>query len=200
MLHVAVTGTLCSGKTSLCHFLEECGAVYVSADDIVHRLLATKTQVQDKVIALLGEDVLVDGSLNKAAIAAKVFRDERLLKGLEAILHPLVRDEIKRECYAVERSGKAPMFVVEVPLLFEVGAAGEYDLTVTVVADERQSRTWYKTMTGGDETDYERRSSRQLDAEGKADGADYIVVNDGDLNKLKGMAKKLYGRLLNHQV
>jgi len=199
MLQIAVTGTLCSGKSSLCRLLEECGAVYVSADEVVHRLLTTKTKVQDEVIALLGQDVVVDGILNREAIAAKVFDNEQLLAKLEALLHPLVKDEIKRECYAVEKGGQAAMFVVEIPLLFEVDAANDYDFTVAVVADETLSRGWYQEMVGASDEEYDRRMRRQLSSEDKAEGADYIVINDGDMAKLKVKAKKLYQRLLSHQ-
>jgi dephospho-CoA kinase len=88
---IAVTGTLSSGKSTVCQLLKEFGAYVVSADEIVHRLLRVETEIGQKVIDLLGEEILSEGQIDRAKIAKKVFRNPQLLQALEQIIHPQVR-------------------------------------------------------------------------------------------------------------
>jgi len=60
---IAVTGSLSSGKTTVCQFLRELGAYVVSADEVVHHLLASDTGIKEKITLALGEDVLVHNQL-----------------------------------------------------------------------------------------------------------------------------------------
>src|ERR1700733_11999306 len=94
---LAVTGGLSCGKTLVCCLFKDLGAYVVSADEIAHRLLSPDTIVGKQVIRLLGSDIVVDNNINRRIVASKVFKDTNLLKSLEQITHPVIRDEIENK-------------------------------------------------------------------------------------------------------
>jgi dephospho-CoA kinase len=186
---------LASGKSTFVHLLGELGAETISADEIVHDLLAEDEQTISRVVERFGSDVLKDRSVDRRALARKVFGDPEALRDLEDILHPLVRRETERR---VDASG-ADLFVTEVPLLFEGESSGDYDYTVAVVVPEERRRAW-AAERGVDEAALRAIEARQLPQEEKARRADIVVQNDGGVDKLKRQAEKLRERSLGGSV
>ena len=192
---VAVTGPFASGKSTFVRLLGELGAETVSADEIVHDLLAEDERTISRVVERFGNDVLKDRSVDRRALGRKVFGDPEALRDLEDILHPLVRRETERR---VAASG-ADLFVAEVPLLFEGGGSGDYDYTVAVVVPEEKRRAW-AAERGVDEAALRAIEARQLPGEEKARRADVMVQNDGGVDKLREQAEKLRERSLGGSV
>jgi dephospho-CoA kinase len=192
---IAVTGPFASGKSTFVRLLGELGAETVSADEIVHDLLAEDDQTISRVVERFGSDVLKDRSVDRRALARKVFGAPEALRDLEDILHPLVRRETERRVVA---SG-ADLFVTEVPLLFEGESSGDYDYTVAVVVPEERRRAW-AAERGVDEAALRAIEARQLPQEEKARRADIVVQNEGGVDKLKRQAEKLRERSLGGSV
>jgi dephospho-CoA kinase len=192
---VAVTGPFASGKSTFVRLLGELGAETVSADEIVHDLLAEDERTISRVVERFGNDVLKDRSVDRRALGRKVFGDPEALRDLEDILHPLVRRETERR---VAASG-ADLFVAEVPLLFEGAGSGDYDYTVAVVVPEEKRRAW-AAERGVDEAALRAIEARQLPQEEKARRADIVVQNDGGVDKLKRQAEELRERSLGGSV
>jgi len=192
---IAVTGPFASGKSTFVRLLGELGAETISADEIVHDLLAEDEQTISRVVERFGSDVLKDRSVDRRALARKVFGDPEALRDLEDILHPLVRRETERR---VDASG-ADLFVTEVPLLFEGESSGDYDYTVAVVVPEERRRAW-AAERGVDEAALRAIEARQLPQEEKARRADIVVQNDSGVDKLKRQAEKLRERSLDGSV
>jgi dephospho-CoA kinase len=188
---VAVTGPFASGKSTFVRLLGEMGAETVSADEIVHDLLAEDAQTISCVAERFGEDVLDEGGVDRLTLGRKVFGDPEALRDLENILHPLVRRETRRRVAASE----ADLFVVEVPLLFEGGTGEDYDYTVAVSVPEERRRAW-AAERGVDEAALGGIEARQLPQEEKARLADVVVQNDAGIDKLKEQAEELKARSL----
>lgn len=184
---IAVTGPFACGKSTLVQMLGEFGAETASADGIVHDLLSGDPETIDRVAERFGEDVLGEEGVDRKALGKKVFGDPQALQDLEDILHPLVRQETDRRAAATE----AEVFVVEIPLLFEGGRSGTFDLTVAVTAPEERRRAWSEERGVGEE---QRRAieDRQFSGEEKARRADFVVVNDAGLDKLREQARDLW--------
>ena len=187
---IAVTGPLASGKSTFVKALGDLGAETVSADEVVHYLLAEDRETIETVAQRFGEGVRGENGIDRKALAGEVFGDADALRDLEGILHPRVREETERRAAA---SG-AEVFVAEIPLLFEGGGADWYDLTIAVVTPDERRRAWTGERGMGEE---QRRAieARQLGQEEKARRADVVVDNDGDLDKLKDRAKALVDRV-----
>jgi dephospho-CoA kinase len=192
---IAVTGPFASGKSTFVRLLGELGAETVSADEIVHDLLAEDRTTISRVVERFGDDVRGERGVNRRALGRKVFGDPEALRDLEDILHPLVRRETQRRI-AVSEAG---LFVAEVPLLFEGGSGADYDYTVAVVVPEERRRAW-AAERGVDEAALMAIEARQLPQEEKARRADIVVQNDGDVDKLKKQAEELEARSLGGSV
>ena len=187
---VAVTGPFASGKSTFVEMLGSTGAETVSADTIVHDLLAADEQTISLVVERFGSDVLKESGVDRRALGRKVFGDPEALRDLEEILHPLVRRETDQRIAA---SG-ADLFVAEIPLLFEGGRSGTFDYTVAVVVPEERRRAW-AAQRGVDEAALRAIEARQLPQEEKAQRADVVVQNDGDLDRLRRQAEELRERI-----
>jgi len=188
---IAITGGLASGKSTVCQFLQELGAYVVNADTIVHELLKAQTDLGQKVLHLLGPDILQNGKINRQVIAKKVFQNENLLRKLESILHPAVLEEISRRYEKASLANRYTSFVVEMPLLFEISAQVFYDVIVTVIADDTTAIDRFLAM-GHTKQEYEERMSHQLSPMTKAQQAHYVLTNNGTFKDLRKQVEKLY--------
>jgi dephospho-CoA kinase len=187
---VAVTGPFASGKSTFVRILGELGAETVSADEIVHDLLAESKETISRVVERFGEEVLKESGVDRRVLGRKVFGDPEALQDLENILHPLVHRETRRR---IEDSG-ADLFVAEIPLLFEGGRSGAFDYTVAVTVPEERRQAW-AAERGVDEAALRAIEARQHPQEEKARRADVVVQNDGSLDKLREQAEELRERI-----
>ena len=187
----AVTGGLSCGKSTVCQLLREYGAYVVSADEIVHELLFENQEIIQKVIALLGTEILTDNHIDRAKIAKRVFHQPLYLKSLEDILHPAVFMEIKNQYELKKKEGTTWLFIAEIPLLFETKNDLEFDFTIAVIADEEISKKrFHQSMD-----EFDKRSKRQLKNTEKAQKATYVITNNGSLTELKETVNKLYNTI-----
>jgi dephospho-CoA kinase len=189
---VAVTGPFASGKSTLVRLLGELPATETaSADEIVHHLLKNDRQTISRIIDRFGEDVGGPDGIDRRALGRQVFGDAGALRDLEEVLHPLVRSETDRRIEA----SVADLFVVEIPLLFETDRGEDFDYTVAVTVPEERRRAWTEDR-GVDEATLRALEARQLSGEEKAQRADLVVRNDGDLDKLRERAEDLRREIL----
>ena len=188
---IAVTGPLASGKSTFVKLLGELGAETVSADEVVHYLLAEDDETIARVVERFGEGVRGESGIDRKALGRVVFGDTEALSDLEEILHPRVREETERRAAG---SG-ADLFVAEIPLLFEGGGEERFDLTVAVTSPEERRQAWAEER-GMEEEQRRAIEDRQFSQEEKARRADVVVENDGDLDKLREQAKVLVDRVL----
>lgn len=190
LIKIAITGGVASGKSSVCRFFKELGAFTVNADAIVHELLNPDTDLGKQIILKFGADILDHGKISRRIVAEKAFSDPRKLKELEELLHPAVLRKIE-ELYAQAcREGKYTSFVVEIPLLYEIGGESFYDVIVAVLADEPIARARFE-QAGFQPMEYDRRMSRQIKPHQKSARAHFTIQNNGSLSGLKEEVAKL---------
>lgn len=188
---LAVTGPLACGKSTFVAMLGELGAETISADGVVHDLMATDAELIEKIVRRFGEHVRGERGIDRRALGREVFSDRRALEDLEEMVHPLVWREVGRRISA----SRAPLFVAEVPLLFEGKHASDFDFTLTVLAPRERRLGWARER-GMPERQFEAVEARQLSAEEKARRADIVVNNDGGMERLREQSVKVWGRLL----
>jgi len=176
-----VTGGIASGKTTVCRILEKYGAYQLNSDDIIHQLLSEDKLSIDQVVGYLGSDVVSDGKVDRGRVAEVVFSDEQKLRGLEAILHPKLLGIIWKEYRQKIKLGLYRFFVVEMPLVQEIGKEKEFDIIVAVTCPEALA----KERCTLSEREYIRRMRWQWPVEKKARYADYAIVNDGSIKELE---------------
>lgn len=193
---VAVTGGLSCGKSSVCRILKELGAHVVSADEIVHQLLSPNTNLGQQIIKLLGDDIVVNGQIERNIIAKRVFSNQSLLLSLEKLLHPAVLDEIERQYQQVKDQYRVPLFVAEIPLLFEVAGEANFNFVIDVWTDPKICRKRFKEATGYEDDEYDKRMARQMSPKEKAKRADYIIENNGSMEEMQCAVERVFNKLV----
>lgn len=189
---IGLTGGIGAGKSEALRALEEAGAATLSTDAVVHDLLESD-EVRRELVSRFGEAVAPGGSIDRNEVAARVFENPDERKWLEGVLWPRVGERVdmwRREM--TEREPAPRALVVEVPLLFEAGMDAVFDHTIAVVADEdvRAERAAARGHAGVDS-----RTNRQLSQQEKAQRAEYVVENDGDLGELERKLSALLEKL-----
>lgn len=190
-LRVGLTGGIGSGKSAVADRWRLRGATIIDADLLAREVVAPGTDGFRALRARFATAV-VDGALDRTALARIVFSDARALEALNAIVHPRVRAR------ADELEADAPdgLVVHVVPLLFEGDYGRRCDATVAVIAPLEVRIARVMTRDGLSRTDVERRIAAQIDpAEARA-RASYVVENDGDLAVLDARADAVYDALL----
>lgn len=195
---VAITGGLSCGKSSVCLILKELGAYVVSADKIVHQLLTSDANLGKEIVRLLGHSVYVNQTLDRSRIAQIVFQDPKLLKALEELVHPTVYREINKDYQKQQNQlHPPPIFIAEIPLLFESGGEKDFDSVIAVVADEEVCCQRFQQATGFDQMEFNQRMARQMSNLDKAKYADYVIVNNGSYDDLRQATKTIYQEIIN---
>ena len=189
---VGLTGGMGAGKSTALAVLERLGAATLSTDAVVHELYATHA-VRELIVARWGDEVAPAGTVDRAAIAARVFAEPDERAWLEAELWPRVGARVgawREEVAAREPPPRAA--VVETPLMFEAGMDAIYDATIAVVADEdvRAQRAAGRGHVASAE-----RAARQLSQDEKAQRATFVVHNSATLEELERQLSDVLGRL-----
>ena len=178
-LAVAITGGIAAGKSEALAAFARHGAATLSADAIVHDLLANDPEVRAAIAERWGDDAVGD----RARIGEIVFRDRAGLEWLEQLLHPKTRAAADAWLASVD----APLAAVEIPLLYETGGEGRFDAVVVVTAPPE--------VRAARRAGVADRESRLIPDDEKALRADYAFVNDGPLEDLDEFVAKVVGAL-----
>lgn len=186
-----LTGGIGTGKSTVLRLFGELGAEIISADAIVHELLASDAGVLKRIREEFGDGVLDEsGSVDRALLGRRVFADAALRARLEAIVHPLVRERIGCWMSAVRAAGR-PAGVAEVPLLFEAGMEDDFDLSVLVISEPAvQLRRLLNR--GLSVSEAQTRISSQMPLSEKIARADIVIPNDGSLEELSARVERLW--------
>lgn len=134
MLKVGLTGGIGCGKSTAVDAFRVLGVPIIDADQIAKELVNPGQSALMEIVDQFGDELLLsNGELNRPLLKEKVFSDVVLLKKLENILHPRVKDEIKHQFSILARSPQGHAYTIaDVPLLFEKGYEKMFDRIIVV--------------------------------------------------------------------
>ena len=195
MLHVALTGNVASGKSSVARLFADWGATVVDADAIVRELQQPGTPIFERIAARFGPDVVTpDGELDRSRLRALVLADATARKDLEAIVHPAVAAERERLIDEARRRGEA-IVVSDIPLLFEVMDPQAFDAVVLVDAPEQIRRERLLRDRGLSPQEADGLFRAQHPAADKRARSDFIIDNDGSRTELRDRAWRIWRQM-----
>jgi dephospho-CoA kinase len=200
-LTVGLTGGIAAGKSTLAAGFARRGVPIIDADIVARELVAPGQPALAEIIAAFGPEMLsADGSLDRRRMRESIFADAAARRRLEAILHPRVRDELRRRTLA----SSAPWLVLAIPLLAEAGHAYAWLDRVLVVDVPRAIQLERLMQRDGMTASHaERALAAQATRAQRLALADDVVDNSAAAASLDGAIEKLhaaYGALANAQL
>lgn len=182
---IGITGGVGAGKTQVLSYI---GAHYncriIRADEAAHLLYAPGQECHEKLVKLLGADILdEDGAIDKAKMAAAVFGSRTLLEGVNRIVHPEVKKYILRQMEQEREKGAVDYFFIEAALLIEEHYDKIVDEMWYVHADAavRRERLARSRHYSAERT--ARIMDGQLSEEAFRAHCQAVIVNNGDLGE-----------------
>ena len=193
MTRIGSTGGIGSGKTYVCHLLQQRGIPVYHCDDEAKRLMQHSPSIRRQLTQLIGPHVYQDNQLNRPAIAAYLFAHADNAARVNAIVHPVVRQDFLRWTHEQQ----ADIVAQESAILFEAGFQDTVDVTVEVYAPPtlRIERAIQRDHATPEQI--QARMAQQMDEEEKRRRADHAILNDG--TPLDSQIDQLLEKLRNHQ-
>jgi dephospho-CoA kinase len=190
---VGLTGGIGSGKSTVAGLLAGQGAGVVDADVIARELTQPGTGTLARIAADFGAGILLpDGTLNRGALRALVFRDAQARARLESILHPPIRDLM------VERASglSTPYAVLVVPLLFETGQETLMDRVLAVDCPPEIQIERVQRRSALSPAEIARILASQIPRAQRLARADDVIDNGGGLAGLSHQVQRLHRRYI----
>jgi dephospho-CoA kinase len=173
---LGLTGSIGMGKTTTAKMFAKYGIPVWEADTSVHKLYSK----EDEAVELFKEKFpssIVNNEVSRAELKKLINDDERNLKTIETLIHPLVSNDRKRFVKAAEKKN-IPLIVLDIPLLFEKGHEKSVDYIVVVsVTKETQRKRVLKRNTMTPEMVEKILKIQMSDAE-KRQKADFVIITD----------------------
>ena len=173
---IGLTGGIGSGKSMVARLFELMGCKLIDSDEVAKQLYF-KPSIKSQIVELLGPDAYLSEKLiNKKFISEKIFNDSTLLKRLNHIIHP----EVKNELNLFFKTHKNEIIIKESALLFEAGLEKEVDKIIVVTADDETRINRVMLRDGSQREHVIKQINAQIKQEEKIKSANYIIRNNED--------------------
>ncbi len=183
MKTIGITGGVGSGKSAVLEYIaEKYNALVIYADKLAYELESPGHICYDRIVELLGRDILdSDGFINKKAMAEKIFADNDLLREVNDIVHPAVKDYITDRIRRELEYDEYDYFVLEAALLIEEKYYEILDELWYVRADEAVRRQRLRSSRGYSDEKIDSIMDSQLDDQTYMKYCKYVIDNSGNL-------------------
>lgn len=185
---IGLTGGIGSGKSTVAKMLANKGIPVYYSDIRAKEIMVESPKIISTLTQRYGEDIYIDGELNRKKLAHIVFNDKTELQKLNALVHPEVFNDFENW----RKKQNADFIIKENAILFESGAYKDCDIIVTVSADKqiRLNRTIARDNSTAEAV--EARMDKQWTDAQKEEIADYIIYNNKGLKELEKEVDKFY--------
>jgi dephospho-CoA kinase len=191
-MKVGLTGGIGAGKSTVADLFSKRGAAVIRSDELARQVIEPQTPGFKQVTSRFGNEIVnEEGSIDRAKLAQVVFNDDVALKDLENIIHPLVRERTNQ---LMSEQTSETIIVNEIPLLLEKKMESLFDFLVIVISSEK-NRLERLSQKGVLEDQAKARIAKQVDDQARKAAADFLIVNDGNLDQLDADVQKIWQTL-----
>jgi len=198
-LRIGLTGGIGSGKSMVAQRLRDLGAAVVDADAIAREVTAPGGPAYAAIVRAFGQSVLCcDGSLDRKALAARVFADEAARRQLNALTHPHIRQRMAEEGARLAATPGVGVVVFDIPLLLETTDGSDLGLegVVVVTAADAVRIARLTARDGLTPRDARQLLDAQMPLAQKVARADWVIDNNGSAEQTREQVVKLWEALL----
>lgn len=198
MLIVGLTGGIASGKSTIAEALErEPGIAVIRADQIAWETYRPGTDVYHKLVERFGTQIVSDdGTIDRKALGAILFRDPQARELVNGLVHPAVIARLVELAEERRRRGRN-ILVVEAALLLESPHVDRsfFDYYIVVAVDPEEQLRRLMARDGISREEALRRVGAQTPQEEKIARADFVIESSGNAIETIARAKELFTRL-----
>jgi len=191
-MKVGLTGGIGAGKSTVADLFSKRGAVVIRSDELARQVIEPQTPGFKQVTSRFGNEIVNgEGNIDRAKLAQVVFNDDGALKDLENIIHPLVRERTNQ---LMSEQTSETIIVNEIPLLLEKKMESLFDFLVIVISSEK-NRLERLFQKGVSEDQAKARMAKQVNDQDRKAAADFLIVNDGNLDQLEADVQNIWQTL-----
>lgn len=196
MLAVGLTGGIASGKSEVAQVLQEQGCLVYDADKIAHRLYEPDKPLYQSLILEFGKEILnPDQTINRKKLGELIFQQPKARQKLNELVHPAVREEIKKLVAEYKKKPRQEPLIVQVPLLIEAKMTELFDCIVVVITSPELQYERLQNLGLTEEQILARLRSQLGDTE-RLPYADFTLINKSSLKQLQENTLLLYRKLI----
>ncbi len=186
---LGLTGSIGMGKSAVARMFARYGVPVHDADQVA-RMVTAPDGLAVPALRRLVPDCFTGNVLDRAALAARIFKDPSLKKDIEGIIHPLVQ-QAEKEFLIRARQAGARLVVLDIPLLFETGAEMRVDAVAVVTAPASVQRARVMRRPGMTREKLAAILAMQMPDGDKRQRADFIIPTGGRLRDTVTVVKSL---------
>ncbi len=196
MILVGLTGGLATGKSSVARLFQDSGAYVIDADELARQVVQPGKPAWRDIVRVFGTQIVnPDRTLNRAALAEVIFRNEAKRRRLNAIVHPRVARAQARLTAAITKKDPNAIVLYDVPLLFEAGVDKRVDKIIVVTADRATQIRRLMTRNGFTRAEALRRLRAQMPLREKIARADEVIDGTWSFAQTKGEVERIVSEL-----
>jgi dephospho-CoA kinase len=185
-----LTGNIGSGKSTVARMLEARGVPVVDADRVARDVVEPGQPALREIAERFPGVLQPDGTLDRKALAARVFADSRERVALEHIIHPRIAEEVAARMGSLAGAGH-PCAVYEAALIVENKLDDSLDGLIVVTAPEEVALERLRKRDGMSEAEALSRMAAQLPGEDKARHARFVIQNTGSEADLEAQVERI---------
>ncbi len=194
MLVIGLTGGIGCGKTAVTDCFTSLGVPVIDADTVAREVVLPGQPALQAIADKFGPEAITsEGSLNRNWLREHIFSDAGAKRELEAILHPRIRAEMRRQLSEVEGS----YAIFSIPLLLETGQDKTVDRILVVDCDPELQISRVTQRDDASESQTRAIIATQIDRKSRLTAADDIITNNGSLSELRPQVEALHQKYLN---
>jgi len=171
---LGLTGSIAMGKSTASQIFRSFGVPVFDADAAVHDLFRPGGAAVHPVLTAFPDCGLSDGGIDRKALGQAVFGDDKALRRLERIVHPLVR-QTQRRFLIQQASARHPLAVMDIPLLYETGGDKLMDAVAVVSAPAFLQAQRVLRRPGMSRQRLDAILARQMPDRLKRERADFVI-------------------------
>ena len=189
---VGLTGGIGSGKSAAAKFFIELGIDVIDADEVSKNILLENKKAKEDFIAEFGSRYIKNNKIDRKLLRKEIFKDKTKKKILESIIHPAVRDEISKFIINSDSIYK----IVMVPLIVETNSVEFYDKIIVIDCETKLQLERASDRDNQSKENIADIMQNQASRKERLEIADFVILNNSDLENLRGSVIKTHQKLL----
>jgi len=189
---VGLTGGIGSGKSAAAKFFIELGIDVIDADEVSKNILLENKKAKEDFIAEFGSRYIKNNKIDRKLLRKEIFKDKTKKKILESIIHPAVRDEISKFIINSDSIYK----IVMVPLIVETNSEEFYDKIIVIDCETKLQLERASDRDNQSKENIADIMQNQASRKERLEIADFVILNNSDLENLRGSVIKIHQKLL----